>query len=190
MESAEPGRCGLRIIAKPELKSENGAERDEAVEDGVIAHSPGNAAEKSDGERKRGQDEPGVAFFVSAPGEPDEQKREDGKKSGVGHQRETPQQAVADPVNGAFGFGELQSGPENYRGEQRGETRLPHAFVREQNAVGKNCPEPRCTGTEAYSSDAPAGIKNGNAGEADEKNVERSGCKKRIKRVDSEKMKH
>src|SRR5579875_1547412 len=153
------------------------------MKDRVIANRPRNTAEQRYGKRNSGESNPRMTPSARSPSQPHEQQRKKRREHRIGHQRKAPQQPIAEPVARPAGFGKHQSGPENDRDEQRGETRFPHAFIGEQNRIRENGPEPCGSGAESYTGNALAHKKNRNACEAYEQNVDCGGRQKRMERV-------
>src|ERR1700735_333152 len=79
------------VVSKPQLQSQYGPQRNEAVKVLLVATSPGNGTQDNDSDRKRRAADPLAALFLSAVGQPPEQEREKRNQSCVGHQRKAPQ---------------------------------------------------------------------------------------------------
>ena len=105
MQIAAEDVLGLIVVAEPELQAEDGAQRNELVEDAVIADGPGNAAENDDGDRSCGIFEPRAILLMRAIGEPESEKWEQAAERGVEHQRHTPEQAIGAPIAEALRLG-------------------------------------------------------------------------------------
>ncbi len=73
------------VVSEPKLQAHDGAQRDEGVEDLVIANGPGHAAEYDDQERGCGVGEPRRGFVMRAIREPSEKEGKQRAESSVGH---------------------------------------------------------------------------------------------------------
>ncbi len=93
---------------------------------------------------------------MRAIGEPDQQEGKQGAEGGVGHQRDAPKQSVGAPVLKTRRIGERQSRPQNNYGQEGREAAVPHAFHRQQERVGENCPKPPGTDGERLASESKA----------------------------------
>ena len=105
MQIAAEDVLGLIVVAEPELQAEDGAQRNELVEDAVIADGPGNAAEDNDHDGGHGVFQPRAILLMRAIGEPESEKWEQSAERGVEHQRDAPEQAIGAPIAQALRLG-------------------------------------------------------------------------------------